>query len=153
MANELIKKLEGFRGEAYQDVVGVWTIGYGHTKGVKQGDVCTLEEADVFLDEDLWWVNKALEVGISPQVPITHSMREALSSFIFNVGADAFLKSTLLKKLNKQDYLGAANELLRWNKAGGNVIEGLKTRRRTERTLFLLNWKELNESLIPRPTA
>jgi lysozyme len=144
MAHELIKRFEGFRSEAYQDVVGVWTIGYGHTKFVREGDTCTREQADEYLNEDLFWVHKALEIGLDPEVPITYNMREALTSFIYNCGADAFLKSTLLRKLNQKDYVGAANEFLRWNKAGGRVIEGLKRRRRIEREIFLIDWEKLN---------
>jgi lysozyme len=131
----LIKKWEQCKLEAYQDVVGIWTIGWGHTKGVQPGDTCTQEQADKWLQEDLYWCHQALNAGV--QVPLSHNQREALLSFIYNVGGPAFLKSTLLKRLNEGDYLDAANELLKWNKAGGRVVRGLSNRRRDERTIFL----------------
>lgn len=135
LSYDLIKNWEKCKLEAYEDVVGIWTIGWGHTKNVKEGDTCTQEQADKWLQEDLYWCHQALNIGV--QVPLTHNQREALISFIYNVGGPAFLKSTLLKRLNAGDYLDAANELLKWNKARGQVIQGLKNRRAAERTVFL----------------
>lgn len=134
LSYDIIKQWEGYREEAYQDVAGIWTIGYGHTKNVHPGDICTKDEANKYLQEDLWWCHQALSVI---EVPLTINQKEALISFIYNVGPSAFLKSTLLKKLNQSDYFGAANEFLRWNKAGGRVIQGLINRREAEKELFL----------------
>lgn len=132
---ELLKRWEGCKLEAYQDTGGVWTIGWGHTKGVKEGDTCTQEEADAYLNEDLQWAHLAINWGVD--VPLTHNQREALLSFIHNVGPKAFLDSTLRRKLNAGDYEGAANQLLRWNKDNGKVIPGLVNRRKDERSVFL----------------
>ena len=132
---ELIKEFEGLRLKAYLCSAKVWTIGYGHTKGVKKGDTCTQEEADAFLVADVKWVLTAVERTV--KVPLTSGQRAAVNSFIFNCGAGAFRTSTLLRKLNAGDYKGAADEFPRWNKAGGKVIKGLVRRRAAERKVFL----------------
>ena len=132
---ELIKDFEGLRLEAYLCSAKVWTIGYGHTKDVKKGDTCTLEEAEAFLVADVKWVLTAVERTV--KVPLTPGQRAAVNSFIFNCGATAFRTSTLLRKLNAGDYKGAADEFPRWNKAGGKVIKGLVRRRASERKVFL----------------
>ena len=131
----LIKEFEGLRLKAYLCSAKVWTIGYGHTKGVKQGDTCTQAEADAFLVEDVKWVLTAVERCV--QVPLTPGQRAAINSFVFNCGATALRTSTLLRKLNAGDYKGAADEFPRWNKAGGAVIKGLVRRRAAERKVFL----------------
>ena len=87
------------------------------------------------LKKDLEKFEKAVNKYVN--VEITQSMFDALVSFSFNVGATAFRKSTLLQKLNKGDYDGAADEFLRWNKGGGKVLAGLTKRRKAERQLFL----------------
>jgi lysozyme len=132
---ELIKAFEGLRLKAYLCSARVWTIGYGHTKGVKQGAVCTQAEADAFLLEDVKWVLTAVERTV--KVPLTPGQRAAINSFVFNCGAGAFRTSTMLRKLNTGDYKGAAAEFPRWNKAGGKVINGLVSRRKAERKVFL----------------
>ena len=132
---DLIKDFEGLRLEAYLCSAKVWTIGYGHTKGVKKGDTCTLEEAEAFLVADVKWVLTAVERTV--KVSLTPGQRAAVNSFIFNCGASAFRTSTLLRKLNAGDYKGAADEFPRWNKAGGKVINGLVHRRAAERKVFL----------------
>jgi len=131
----LIKDFEGLRLKAYLCSAKVWTIGYGHTKGVKAGDTCTLAEAEAFLVEDVKWVLVAVERTV--KVPLTPGQRAAVNSFIFNCGATAFRTSTLLRKINAGDYKGAADEFPRWNKAGGKVIKGLVRRRAAERKVFL----------------
>lgn len=135
MSYALLKSFEGYRDKAYKDGGGVWTIGYGHIKGVKEGDTCTLQQADEWLQEDLYWVHQAINVGV--HVPLTTNQREALVCLIFNIGGASFLKSTLLKKLNFGNTLGAADEFLRWNKDNGRIIPGLQHRREKERELFL----------------
>ncbi|MBF0170806.1 MAG: lysozyme [Nitrospinae bacterium] len=133
---DFIKKWEGCKLTAYQDVVGIWTIGYGHTgKDVRQGLVITQEEADTLLNNDLWTFRKCVDVGVT--VDITVSMRAALCSLAYNIGCGAFSKSTVLRKVNAKDWAGAANAFLMWNKAGGKVIKGLENRRKAERNLFL----------------
>ena len=137
MSAELEKQYEGCRLMAYPDpgTGGVpWTIGYGHTKGVKQGDTCTQMQADAWLIEDIAWAVRA--VSLAERVPLTDNEQEALVDFVFNVGATAFNASTLLRKLNAGDYEGASNEFARWNLAGGKVLSGLVKRRAAETALF-----------------
>lgn len=140
----LIKAHEGLRLQAYPDPASgghPWTIGYGHTSGVKPGDKITEEEADAFLAEDLVWVEHTINALV--KVPLTQPQFDALASLIFNIGARAFEKSTLLRLLNSGDYLGASVQFERWVHAAGKVMPGLRRRRREERDLFL--------SETPRP--
>ncbi len=140
---DLIKKFEGLRLRAYKDSVGIPTIGYGHTFKVKLGDVITKEQADKYLLEDVWYVEEGVNDLV--KVPINQSQFDSLCSFAFNVGldidadskAEGLGDSTLLRKLNRKDYLGAAAEFSKWNKAGGKVLAGLTARRNAECTLFL----------------
>ena len=130
----LIKDFEGCRLKAYLCPAGVWTIGYGHTQGVKPDMVINQLQAERFLRQDL----KRFEDAVTSlvKVPITLNQFSALVSFAYNVGVGALYDSTLLRKLNKKDYKGAANEFLRWNKAGGKVLPGLTRRRLAEKDLF-----------------
>lgn len=132
---KLIQQFEGCREKAYQDCVGVWTIGYGHTGNVKAGQVISKKEADRLLSEDL----KRFESGVEKNVKValTQNQFDALVSFCYNLGVGSLQKSTLLKKLNNGDHKGAAEEFLKWNKAGGKVLTGLVRRREAERQLFL----------------
>jgi len=136
---DLVKHFEGLYLKAYQDSVGVWTIGYGHTGlthkdgTVYKGLVITETQADDLLRHDMSYFG--LRVNGLITVPITQDQFDALTSFDFNTGGLA--KSTLRKKLNAGDYQGAADEFLRWNKAGGKTLKGLTRRRESERNLFL----------------
>lgn len=135
---DALKQYEGFRSKAYQDVVGVWTIGFGTTKidgkPVEPGMICTPEEAEVWLRADLAWAQTAVNKLV--KYMLTQSMFDALVSFVYNVGEDAFSKSTMLKKLNAGDYKGAAKEFDRWAYAKGRLVTGLVNRRRLEREMF-----------------
>ena len=131
----LIQEFEGCKLDAYRCPANIWTIGIGHTKDVKEGDKITEAQALDLLREDVKWVENAINDHV--KVKINQNQFDAMSSFIFNVGAGAFSLSTLLKKLNAADYEGAANEFLRWNKANGKELPGLTRRRQAERTLFL----------------
>ena len=132
---ELIKKHEGCRLRAYQDSVGVWTIGYGHTLGVFESLTITQEEADRLLEADLIAAEKCL----ANTVPfgITENQHAALCSFVFNLGCKALRDSTLLRKLSEGDDVGAADEFKRWTHAGGKILNGLVARRKAEMELFL----------------
>jgi lysozyme len=132
---ELIAGFEGCRLHAYQDSVGVWTIGYGHTKNVKHGDVITHERARYLLIADLFEFEKGVDSLV--RVKLNDNQKGALVSFAFNLGLHSLETSTLLKKLNAGDYIAASNEFLRWNKAGGKALDGLTKRRESERELFL----------------
>lgn len=131
----LIKKWEGLRLESYDDGGGVWTIGYGHTDGVKPGQKITEAQAVRFLSEDLSWAESAVE----KQVPVDLSDNQfaALVSLVFNIGQTAFSKSTLRKALLKKDYDEAAKQFVRWSYDNGKFIQGLKNRRLEELELFL----------------
>lgn len=126
---------EGFRGEAYRDPVGIPTIGYGETKGVRMGDVITKREAldrlKISADEH----GKGMARCITK--PISQNEYDAYLSFTYNVGVGAFCRSTLVKKLNQGDYDGACRELLKWDKAGGRTLPGLTKRRQDEYKLCL----------------
>lgn len=124
--------LEGRRYYAYQDVVGVWTVCDGHTGAyVRRGHRYTDKECDALLQSDLRKVASAIDPLIKVRIPET--ARAALYSFTYNVGAGAFSRSTLLKKLNAGDVPGACKELQRWTYAGGQQWKGLITRREIER--------------------
>ena len=131
---DLIREHEGCRLEAYKDSVGIWTCGYGHTYGVKEGDTCTQAQADAWLREDV----RQAEVCVSGAVtvPLTQGEFDALVSFTYNLGCRALKNSTLLKLLNDSDYDGAAAEFKKWNHAGGAVLAGLTARREAERARF-----------------
>lgn len=131
----LIKLFEGLRLKAYLCPAGKWTIGYGTTTGVREGDVITKEEAEDRLDLSLQLYEAAVEKAVN--VPIRGFQFDALVSFAYNVGIKAFKGSTLLKKLNAGDDHGAAEEFLRWKYIKGQVSNGLLRRRKAERELFL----------------
>lgn len=136
----LISSFEDTKLQAYDDGVGVWTIGTGTTvypngKKVKEGDTCTLAQAKTYFAHDL----KRFESSVNNlvKVPLSQNQFDALVSLVYNIGQTAFSKSTLLKKLNAKDYTGAADQFLVWNRAGGKVMKGLVRRREAERALFL----------------
>ncbi|EHE7802958.1 lysozyme [Enterobacter cloacae complex sp. CDL006] len=136
----LIKQFEGCKLTAYQDSVGVWTIGYGWTqpvdgKPIRAGMTIKQETAERLLKNGL--VSYESDVSRLVKVGVTQGQFDALVSFTYNLGARSLSTSTLLRKLNVGDYTGAADEFLRWNKAGGKVLNGLTRRREAERALFL----------------
>ena len=131
---ELIKEFEGRRLVAYQDSVGVWTIGYGHTKDVWEERLIIKSTADRLLAEDLAEFEKYLDSLV--KVELNQNQFDALISWTFNLGVGNLIESTLLKKLNAGDYDAIPDEIRRWNKAGGEVLEGLVRRREAEAALF-----------------
>ena len=131
---ELIKEFEGRRLVAYQDSVGVWTIGYGHTKDVWEDRLIIKKTADRLLAEDLAEFEKYVDNLV--EVPLTQNQFDALVAWTFNLGPTNLSESTLLKKLNAGDYDSVPSEMKRWNKAGGEVLEGLVRRREAEAALF-----------------
>ena len=132
---ELIKKSEGLRLVSYRDSGGVYTIGWGHTQGVQRGMVINLARANSYLLGDIAIFEDAINKLVT--VPLTCNQFSALVSFVFNIGIGAFKRSTLLKKLNLGDYIGASEQFKRWNKDNGKVYQGLVTRRKEEMNLFL----------------
>ena len=137
---ELIKHFEGCELEAYQCAAGVWTIGYGHTKDVKQGDKITKAIADSLLAEEMHeyegYVNNAVKVDLN------QDQFDALVSWTYNLGGGNLNASTMLKVVNSGDFEGVPAQIKRWNKAGGKVLEGLIRRREAEANLFSgKDWK------------
>lgn len=137
---DLICNFEGLRLKAYDDGVGVWTIGFGTTKypngiRVKKGDTCTLDQAKAYMQNDL----KSFEqtVNNTVKVPLNQNQFDALVSLAYNIGTNAFSKSMLVKKLNANDIRGAADQFDVWVNAGGKRMQGLVNRRTVEKALFL----------------
>lgn len=121
---------EGYRSEAYKDIAGVPTIGYGETAGVKMGDTTTPERALVQLLSSTEKHADAIRECI--KVPLYQYEFDAYVSLAYNIGTSAFCSSTLVKKLNQGDYQGACEQIKRWNKSKGKVIQGLVNRRESE---------------------
>ena len=130
----LIKKFEGCELESYQDSVGVWTIGYGHTKGIKEGMSITQNEANQMLEEELpeyeGYINDLVTVELE------QCEYDALVAWVYNLGPTNLRESTLLKILNEGDKKGVPAQIKRWNKAGGQTLNGLVRRREAEALLF-----------------
>lgn len=137
---KIIKAHEGLRLTAYLPTKNdVWTIGWGHTKGVVKGMTITKAQAEAFLKEDITWAEAA--VRNLTKVSLSQNKFDALVSIVFNIGETQFKNSTLLRKLNQGDYKGAGDQFLVWTKqtqADGTkkVLPGLVKRREEERTLF-----------------
>ena len=135
----LICSFEGLRLNAYDDGVGVWTIGFGTTiypNGikVKRGDTCTEAQAKAYMAHDLKKFESAVNSAVA--VSINQNQFDAMVSLAYNIGTSAFKNSTLVKKLNAGDIRGAAAQFDVWNKASGRVLQGLVNRRAVERKLF-----------------
>lgn len=132
----LIEEFEGCRLTAYQDSVGVWTIGYGHTgPDVHIALRITQAQADALLAEDLASFEKCVNDAVSHS--ITPNQFAALVSFAYNLGCQALRGSTLLHLLNQGDVSGAADQFQYWTHAGGVILPGLVRRRVAEKALFL----------------
>ncbi|NNP69899.1 lysozyme [Acinetobacter sp. Ac_5812] len=136
----LITSFEDLRLDAYDDGVGVWTIGYGTTVypngiRVKRGDSCTKAQAMSFFQHDLRRFEAVINQAV--KVVVNQNQFDALVSLTYNIGEQAFKDSTLLKKLNAGDFMGAAYQFPKWNRGGGKVLRGLVRRRAAERELFL----------------
>lgn len=130
----LIKKFEGCELASYQDSVGVWTIGYGHTKGIKEGMSITQDEANQMLEEELpeyeGYINELVTTELE------QCEYDALVAWVYNLGPTNLRESTLLRILNEGDKEGVPAQIKRWNKAGGQTLNGLVRRREAEALLF-----------------
>ena len=131
---KLIEEFEGLRLNAYQDSIGLWTIGYGHTKGVRQGDYCTKTQAEEWIAQDAQTASSAVNRLVTEV--ISQNEFDALTAFTYNVGQRNLENSTLLKLLNSGDHAGAADQFKRFDKAGGVHVPGLLRRRNAEADLF-----------------
>ena len=137
-----IKEFEQLRLQAYLPTPNDrWTIGWGHTRNVIPNSIITVEMAERYLRDDLAWVEDAIEVWV--KVPLNQNQYDALAGLIFNIGETHFSNSTVLRKLNQEDYDGAADAFLMWNKQRSKktgelvVLRGLDRRRNIERDMFL----------------
>ena len=135
---DLIKRHEGFRRKAYKCPAGVWTIGYGHTGGVKSGDVITAARGEELLREDLAHAERVVDMQC---LPLSQNQFDALVSLVFNVGEGNFLRSTLLRKAKRNvNDPSIADEFRKWNKArvSGSLtpLAGLVRRREGELKLY-----------------
>lgn len=130
----LLEKFEGCELKAYQDQGGVWTIGYGHTLNVHEGQTITLQDAEIYAQSDCnlaeAYVNELVKV------PLSQYEFDALVDFVFNLGCKNFKYSTLLELLNKGEYNLAAEQFDRWDRCGGKIVAGLLRRRTAEQELF-----------------
>lgn len=131
---KLIQSFEGCVLHAYKDAVGVPTIGWGHTGGVTLDQKITQAQADTLLIKDLQKFEDGVDKAVTRE--INQNQFDALVSFSYNCGLGNLGKSTLLKKVNAGDFVGAAKEFAKWNKAGGEVLAGLTKRRKAEAELF-----------------
>jgi len=126
---------EGYEGSAYQDIVGIWTIGFGTTEGVRPNQTITPVAA---LQRKLTDVRKfegALKQCVT--VPLSQNEYDAYISLAYNIGSGAFCNSTLVRLLNQGQYDMACQQILRWNRAGGQVVQGLVNRRQAEYKLCI----------------
>lgn len=134
-AIDLIKKYEGFSTRPYKCPAGVLTIGYGRTINVKPYDITSEEAETVWLRKYVKTI--ADQILAVVKIELSNNQICALIDFVYNLGIGNFKSSTLLRKINQGDFSTAANEFLKWNKAGGIVLKGLENRRIAERMLFL----------------
>jgi lysozyme len=161
----IIREFEGLRLKAYPDPASggdPWTIAFGHTHDVEPGDTCTREQAEQWLLEDA--ADAEAVIAAHVKVPLSQGQLDALISFVFNVGPgvegkkDGFVRlkdgrpSTMLRKLNAGDYVGAWQEFPRWNKAAGKVMTGLSRRRAAEAKLFAQSTEKPIDGVSEKPT-
>lgn len=137
---DFIKSHEALRLKAYQDSKGVWTIGWGHTKNVHPGDVITREQAEQFIRDDFAWVERTLNSDLvtgRDKPLVTQNEFDALCSLVFNIGSQAYLESTVRRKIKQGDKMAAARAFKMWVYSEHKFIQGLANRRADEVRLFL----------------
>jgi lysozyme len=132
----LLKQFEGFKQDAYQDVVGVWTIGYGFTEGVKAGDIMSRDQAEERLREELQDYERTVLRACGDKTP-NQNQFDAMVCLAWNIGREGFKTSTVAKAHRRGDFEAAARAFNLWNKAGGKVVRGLVRRRAAEAALYL----------------
>ena len=138
----LIKKFEGCELDSYKCAAGVWTIGYGSTHGIEKGMSISKSRAEELLLEDIAQFEDIVDKAVS--VNLSQNQYDALVSWTFNLGGGNLNSSTMLKVLNAGDYENVPEQIKRWNKANGNVLEGLIRRREAEALLFAgKEWHEV----------
>tara|TARA_R100001198_G_C5166527_1_gene169291 strand:+ start:81 stop:542 length:462 start_codon:yes stop_codon:yes gene_type:complete len=141
---ELLKHFEGCELKAYQDSVGVWTIGYGHTKGIYEGLEITQSEAEKMLVDELPEYEGYITDKVVPM--LQQHEYDALVCWVYNLGPTNLSSSTMLKKLNAGEFKEVPFQMKRWDKAGGQPLLGLTRRRNAEALLFKgEQWKDYLE--------
>lgn len=130
----LLKEIEGYRSRAYLDTGGVWTIGYGHTRGVYQGMECTREQAEAWLREDLSDAEEAIDRLV--EYELESNEFSALCSFVYNIGTGNFSKSAVLRCLNNGDFDEVPDHMRAWKYDNKKIIHGLEVRREKEIALW-----------------
>ena len=141
---ELLKHFEGCELKAYQDSVGVWTIGYGHTKGIYEGLEITQSEAEKMLQDELPEYEGYITDKVVPM--LQQHEYDALVCWVYNLGPTNLSSSTLLKRLNAGEFNDVPFQMKRWDKAGGQPLLGLTRRRNAEALLFKgEQWKDYLE--------
>ena len=143
-----ITQYEGFRSAAYNDGVGTTTIGFGTTAGVKPGDKITVERALVIALKDAEKHGEAVKRCV--KVPLYQHEFDAATSLAYNIGPTAFCNSTVVKRFNAGDYPGACQAIVRFNKAGGKVLQGLVKRREAERQMCLGKTVPETRTIVPK---
>lgn len=138
----LIKKFEGCELTAYQCSADVWTIGYGHTRGVQEADEITVDKAEYILLQDLIEFEEYVDSLVT--VSLNQDQFDALVAWTFNLGPTNLKESTMLLRLNDGRYEDVPAQMARWNRSGGEILEGLKRRRKAEGLLFQgLDWQDV----------
>ena len=141
---DLLKHFEGCELKAYQDSVGVWTIGYGHTKGIYEGLEITQSEAEKMLVDELPEYEGYITDKVVPM--LQQHEYDALVCWVYNLGPTNLSSSTLLKRLNAGEFKDVPFQMKRWDKAGGQPLLGLTRRRNAEALLFKgEDWKDYLE--------
>ena len=137
-AVELIKKFEGFKETAYKCPAGVWTIGYGWTHVVKEGDTITMEKASELVQQEVAKIAKQIKTTLGTEVfeSLTENQICALIDFVYNLGLGNFKNSTLCKMIKSGQIMEAGNQFERWVKSGNKVLPGLVNRRKAEKNLW-----------------
>lgn len=139
-ASDLVKRFEGLRLKAYQCPAGIWTIGYGSTANVHEGDTISMVRAEALLVHDLAMAELIIDQNV--RYKLNPNQRAALTSFVFNVGRRNFIRSTMIKRLNAKNYDAAAGEFARWTYATNpksgkkEKLAGLISRRAEEKHVF-----------------
>lgn len=137
LAIGIVGGYEGLRTKAYRDIVGVPTVCFGETRGVRMGDSYSVDECKAMLGDALVEFEQGMRKCMVRPDAVPDKPYVAILSWTYNVGVGAACKSTLMRKVNAGDIRGGCNELLKWNRAGGKVVNGLTRRRQEERALCL----------------
>lgn len=137
LAVALVGGWEGMRTKAYRDIVGVPTVCFGETRGVKMGDEYTPDECRQMLGDGLVEFEQGIQRCLTQPAAIPDKVYVASLSLAYNIGTGAFCRSTVARRLNDGDYRGACDAIPAFNRAGGRVIQGLVNRRKAERELCL----------------